>query len=252
MVAQLIETHVPAWTADGDVTRVPPIGLVPVNDNRESPFDDVDMRYPGRLGASFHVDAGLALPPLPVAGAPLIGLTGKRNVGKSTVATLLEEEYGFQRVHAFEGGKEAAVTWFCYLTDDYETARAMVYGDLKDRPSPYLPGGVAPRYFLEKFGHFMGATMGVDWTLGMEVRLARKRNPRAPIVVESLVYEVPWFRAQGGRVVRLVRPGHEGPAGIETDAVQAAIAADATISATTVDDLGRQARALVQQMIGGR
>lgn len=181
----------------------------------------------------------------------MIGLTGKRNVGKSTVARLLEEEYGFERIHAFDAGKEASRAYFHYITGDPLVAEEMVFGELKDRPSPHLPGGVAPRDFLERFGHFMGETMGIDWTLGLEIKLARKRAPRAPIVVESLVYEAAWFRAQGGYVVRLLRPGHEGPAGVKSDAMQAAIAADATISATTLPMLERAAREVVQQIVGG-
>ncbi|TGQ19354.1 hypothetical protein [Mesorhizobium sp. M00.F.Ca.ET.217.01.1.1] len=181
----------------------------------------------------------------------MVGLTGLRNVGKSTVANLLRDEFGFVPVHAFASGKEAVREWFVAIGIDAETAWEMVYGDLKDVPSPDLPGGVAPRFFLEKFGHFMGATMGVEWTLGLEVALARRRNPRKPIVVESLVYDAPWFRRHGGAVWRLERPGHEGPAGVESDAVQAAIAADATISATEVEDLKAKARAAAQQIVGG-
>lgn len=178
----------------------------------------------------------------------MIGLTGKRNVGKSTVANLLEEEFGFEKIHAFSAGKEAAERWFDAIGGD---GNRMVYGDLKDEPSEHLPGNVAPRYFLERFGHFMGAEMGVDWTLGLEIILARKRAPRAPIVVESLVYEADWFRRMGGVVVRLERPGHVGPVGIESDAVQALVAADITIKATALDELRGKARGLLQQIVGG-
>lgn len=186
--------------------------------------------------------------PIPFARPLMIGLTGARNVGKSTVAALLESEYGFERVHTFESGKKAAVTWFDAIGGDgYE----MVYGALKDVPSSFLPGNVSPRYFLEKFGEFMGVQLGVNWTLGIEIGLARSRAPNAPIVVESVVYETPWFRAQGGLVVRVDRPGHVGPAGIESDAVQARIVADYTLSATDVETLQCEARRMVQQMMGG-
>lgn len=182
----------------------------------------------------------------------MVGLTGKRNVGKSTVATMLEEEYGFEAIHAFNSGKAASVRYFEMIVGDPLEAWEMVYGHLKDKPHPALPGCVAPRFFLEKFGHFMGHTMGVEWTLGLEIARARKRAPRAPIVVESLVYEAAWFQAQGGFVVRLERPGHVGPAGVESDGVQAGIAADVTIAATSVDELLAAARGVVQQIVGGR
>ncbi|TFE99588.1 hypothetical protein B5M44_03925 [Shinella sumterensis] len=170
----------------------------------------------------------------------LLGITGKRNVGKSTVATLLEERYGFARAHAFDGGKEAALYYFAHVTGDIILAERMVYGELKDVPSSHLPGNVAPRFFLEKFGHFMGVTMGVEWTLAMEIARIRRESPRAPIVVESLVYEAPWFKAQGGVVLRLERPDFEGPEGIESDSVQALVEADHTIIAATVQDLERE------------
>ncbi|TPM58951.1 hypothetical protein FJ959_08730 [Mesorhizobium sp. B2-2-4] len=182
---------------------------------------------------------------------PLIGLTGKRNVGKSTVAALLHKEFGFVSVHPFASGKEASREWLIAAGFDADDAWEMIYGDLKDTPCDRMPGGVAPRYFMEKFGHFMGATLGVEWTLGMEIALVRQRKPQAPIVVESLVYEAPWFKAQGGTVWRLERPGHKGPFGVESDAVQAAVVADATISAATVEELERQARKIAQQMVGG-
>ncbi|SKA30872.1 hypothetical protein [Consotaella salsifontis] len=156
----------------------------------------------------------------------IIGLTGLRNVGKTSVADVLVDRHGFARTHAFEGGKEAAVAYFEHITGDVSEARKMVYGILKDRPSPHLPGGVAPRHFLERFGHFMGADMGVEWTLAMEIAVARRIAHGRPIVVESVVYEAPWLKAQGGIIVRVERPGHVGPAGIESDAVQAAVGED--------------------------
>jgi hypothetical protein len=178
----------------------------------------------------------------------IIGITGRRNVGKSTMARLLESEFGFMKVHAFEGGKESAVALFAYMTGDWSIANRMVYGDLKDKPSDLLPGGVAPRHYLEEYGKFMGVTMGVEWTLAMEVARARRLCPSAPIVVESLVYEVDWFRANGGYIVRLERPDHDGPA-VGSDAFQAAIVADETIEARTVAELGGKVLRLMDRQL---
>ncbi|KEA07458.1 hypothetical protein EXN69_26225 [Rhizobium rhizogenes] len=230
------------WTVEGDLIGVP--CMTTANDNVP-----IELRA---LGAAIGKGYWPPLPANDNHGPLLIGITGKRNVGKSTVANLLESKYGFARVHAFDGGKEAALAYFKHITGLAPLADRMVYGDLKDVPSPYLPGNVAPRYFLEKFGNFMGVTLGVEWTLAMEIARIRRETPKAPIVVESVVYEAPWFKSQGGFVLRLERPEHEGPAGISSDSVQAAIEADETIEARSVDELERKANLLVQQLIGGR
>ncbi|OKP79737.1 hypothetical protein BTE77_06500 [Ensifer adhaerens] len=210
------------WTVSGDLTHVPQTAAV-----RQAPKPANDNSRP-----------------------LMIGITGKRNVGKSTVATLLEEKYGFARAHAFDGGKEAALAYFVHITGDYPAANRMVYGDLKDKPSEHLPGNVPPRFFLEKFGHFMGDTMGVDWTLAMEINRIRRQTPKAPIVVESLVYEAPWFKSHGGFVLRLERPDFDGPAGIASDSVQAGIEADETIMARSVEELERKAEWLADRLVG--
>lgn len=217
-----LQKDVALWTPWGELTAPP--SRTPANDNPA---------------------------PLPLTRPQMIGLTGRRNVGKSTVARLLQKEYGFVPVHPYAGGKVAAVAFFDYITGDAETAWEMVYGDLKDTPSEYLPGNVSPRYFMEKDGHFRGATLGLEWTLGLEIEIARREHPGRRPVVESLVYEADWFRQKGGMVVRIERPGHEGPAGVESDKVQAAVRADATIAATSVEELEAEARKLVQQVFGG-
>lgn len=197
------------------------------------------------------------LPPLTAANdnhkePVMIGLTGKRNVGKTTFADVLEEEFGFNRIHAFEAGKHAAETYFRqilrHLPNGDDLARRMVWGDLKDKPSPYLPDNNPPRYYMERSGHFHGVDLGVEWTLAMEVRAARAMHPHAPIVVESVVYESPWFRSQGGKVVRLVRPDFDGPVGVKSDAAQAGLSADYEFVCSSVAEVEQSARSLMKQM----
>lgn len=256
-VLHQIETHAETWTASGELTAVParaaandndlvPAGytmdesgwLVKAEGVRE-PINEMCRTYP--VIPTWRTPPQLA--PLP----PLIGITGKRNVGKSTVADYLVAEYGYVKAHAFDAGKEAGLAYLGHITGDHQRAWQMTYGDLKDVPCADLPGGVTPRYFYERFGQFMGVEMGVEWTLGAEVATTRRKHPGKPIVVESLVYEAGWFRRQGGRIVRLVRPDHEGPVGTESDAVQAGIIADEVISAVDV----RELKARVAQVIEG-
>lgn len=167
--------------------------------------------------------------PLATYHPPVIGLTGKRHVGKTTAANYLVEHFGFARVHPLDGGKAAAVAYFEHMGAPPEIARRMAYGDLRDRPSPYLPDNAMPRFFLEKFGRFMGVTMGSAWTLGKEIERVWRVAPLQPLVVESVVYEPAAIRAVGGKIVRIVRPGHVGPEGVESDGAQAEIEVDAMI-----------------------
>lgn len=159
----------------------------------------------------------------------LLGLTGRRRVGKSTIARILEEEHGFYRIHTFGGGLAAALAYLSRYVDE-GTAQSMVYGELKDVPSPVLPGGVAPRVLLEGLGRFWGTGLGVEWTLGLELARARRFAGNGPVVVESVVYEADYFRAQGGIIVRVVRPGHDGPAGAMTDDAQERIFEDVSVA----------------------
>jgi hypothetical protein len=175
----------------------------------------------------------------------LVGLTGARNVGKSSVADLLVERHGFHRAHVFDGGKAATAAFFARYVGA-SRAKRMVFGDLKDTPCPKLPNGASPRFFMEKFGHFMGAGLGFDWTLGMELDRALREAAGRPIVFESVVYEAPLFQARGGFILRVIRPGHQGPAGVETDRVQAAIAEDGLLANIgSLADLEAQTSAFV-------
>ncbi|MGY6634671.1 MAG: hypothetical protein ACXIU8_13150 [Alkalilacustris sp.] len=153
--------------------------------------------------------------------AIIIGLSGRRGVGKSLIADHLRRHHGFLTVHPFAGGKAACRGYFEHLGVDAGTALRMTDGDLKDLPSEILPvmeNGVhaSPRFFMEKIGKFMATTLGVDWTLGLELSRMKRMHPGQDIVIESVVYEVEALRAAGGICVRIVRPG-SGLEGVETD-----------------------------------
>jgi hypothetical protein len=166
----------------------------------------------------------------------IIGLAGKRGVGKSEVAGFLTE-LGFIRVHAFDGGKAAVKAYYQHIGIAEDMAWRMVYSDLKDKPCDLLPSNATSRFFMERFGRFMGVEMGAEWTLGLEIKRLRRLYPRANLVVESIVYEDKELRAAGGYIVRVERPGFEGPVGMKSDEYESQIAVDATItnSGTLVD-----------------
>lgn len=161
----------------------------------------------------------------------LIGLTGLRGVGKSTVASFLAQR-GFIVGHPFNGGKRATEAYFKYLGMPAGMAAGCVYGELKDEPNSFLPGGATPRLWMERFGKFIAREMGVEWTLGAEVQHLCSNFPGRDIVVESVVYEADLFRSLGGFLVRVIRPPGQSwqpPIGEQSDGAQAGIVADYTL-----------------------
>ena len=174
----------------------------------------------------------------------IIALTGKRQVGKSTISNYLVEHYGFQRLHPFNGGKAACRAYYAHLGADEQTAWRMTDGDLKDKPSPILPiiqnpdhGQVGQhydsRFFMETFGQFLGVNVGPDWTAGAELKLMRERNSGQPlrIIAESIVYEEAVLRREGAFVieVRAIGADHQAVKGLMTDAAMASIIPDMVI-----------------------
>ncbi len=113
-------------------------------------------------------DCAYAIPLL--AGTKIIGLTGRRHVGKSTVAEHMRSK-GWQPVHPFAGGKVMVLAYLERLGIPRATGERMVYGDLKDVAHPLLPGDGKCRTLMERFGAFLPREMGPEWTIGVELRL---------------------------------------------------------------------------------
>lgn len=164
----------------------------------------------------------------------IIGLAGRRGVGKSEVAKHMIREHGFESAHPFSAGKAAVRGYLEFLGADREDAHRMTDGDLKDIPSSFLP--LRPdgsgehydcRHLMERLGNFMGVEMGADWTLGAALRGLRENKPEARVVVESIVYEADVLRDLGGVIVRVDGP-ENGVLGIETDKATDLIVPDVT------------------------
>lgn len=147
----------------------------------------------------------------------IIGLSGRRRGGKSTLADHLVYRHGFVRLHPFEGGKAACGAYLRHIGVPEDEALRMTHGDLKDTPSAWLPDNQTPRYLMERLGKFMGVDMGPEWTLGQELARSGRLAPDRDIVVESVVYEADVLRSFGGVIIRVDRPGQK-IVGVETDA----------------------------------
>ena len=158
----------------------------------------------------------------------IIGLTGLRQVGKSSIANHLVDNHGFRRLHPFEGGKVATRAWLEYLGADAEAAWRMTEGDLKETPSDLLPHNQTPRYFMEQFGHFMGVGLGPDWTIGRSLKLAKKDDAGSGrFIIESVVYEVEPVREEGGVIIKIAADRAK-VTGLKTDIAVAQIVPDGT------------------------
>jgi hypothetical protein len=180
--------------------------------------------------------------------AHIIGFTGKRGVGKSIAAKILQRN-GYIGIHAFTPGKVATRAYFRHLGFTEFQAQEMTDGKLKDVHSEFLPDNQSPRFFMEKFGRFMGVDMGAEWTLGVELKRELDLNPKVRLVAESIVYEADCLRQYGGKIVRIERPGFYGPAGMRTDEAESKIVVDFTIQNNgTIEQLESKILDLVAQI----
>jgi hypothetical protein len=135
----------------------------------------------------------------------LIGLTGLAGSGKSEVARVLIEEFGFQRVKFAGPLKNMLRTMLAdagYCDDDRER---MLEGDLKEREIPEL--GVTPRHLM--------VTLGTEWGRDLVHRdiwtrlWAAQAERFEHVVVDDVRFpnEVDLIRARGGKIWRIERPG---------------------------------------------
>jgi hypothetical protein len=197
----------------------------------------------------------------------IIGLSGLRQVGKSHIARHLVEQHGFTRLHPFDGGKAASRAYFMHLGIDAETAARMTDGDLKDKPCDVLPvisnvdhGRVGThytsRFWMEKFGQFMGSQLGPEWTIEREIDRHLRSGQPFRLVAESIVYEAETLRRMGGIILRVEREVDRslGISGLETDKFGADIVPDHVLKndGETLAELYAQVDDFLRDAIGLR
>ena len=184
---------------------------------------------------------------------PNIGLIGRRRVGKDTVAKILVEQYGYERLAFADPLREAALALnpiVCIGAGEEEWRLARVVETIgweaaKDR-YPEV------RRILQRLGDEAGRRIhGPDlWVRHMERRL---RGATGPVVVTDVRYrnEAAVLRGQGFRLVRVVRPvpTSSDPADVAGHASETELATYRTdetlVNNGSLDDLARRVAVLV-------
>lgn len=152
---------------------------------------------------------------------PLVGLIGKKRVGKDTFAAVLVEEFGFARVAFADPLKEMALTIDPWVDNDLGSPLGLsqVVAQMGgwERTKDQIP---EVRRFLQRLGDGVRQFDPEFWVrAGMrEVYNTRGSrdmkmwqhvdNPR-PVVITDVRYpnEADAIREAGGTLVRIVRPG---------------------------------------------
>lgn len=141
----------------------------------------------------------------------IIGLCGLAGSGKTTVARMLEAEFGFARV-SFAGPLKD-------MTRALGLSLREMAGDLKEQPCDMLCGKT-PRQFMQLLGTEFGRQMiGEDfWVEAWRAAVNRAHLDQiatacAPVAARIVADDVRFaneaaaIRALGGRVIRIDRPG---------------------------------------------
>lgn len=129
----------------------------------------------------------------------IIGLTGKSGSGKDAAASYLVRKHGFQRL-AFADALKIAARAIFTLSD------AQLWGAEKDIVDPYW--GITPGQIMQRLGTECLRQGFADdvWIKA----LMRKVEPGQDYVITDVRFpnEAATVRAWGGKVYRIVRPGH--------------------------------------------
>ena len=178
----------------------------------------------------------------------IIGLTGKKKSGKTSVAHHLCEKHGFVEVMVAEPLKEIIGRYLFYFTEK------QLYGDLKDVTDDRW--GVSPRFVFKDFGKYLKLRYGDDWLSkramfrigelmtrypkGVRVVLSDCRFPRELEVVETV----------GGFTCRVTRTDAVYEDEDDTEVAADGIATAFELSAKTgnLDDLYAQADKMMEKI----
>jgi hypothetical protein len=148
--------------------------------------------------------------------APLIGLIGKKRVGKDTFAAVLTESYGYEKIALADPLREAAlaldpiVGTFPMTVDGVLRVEEWRYSEViatlgYEKAKDYCP---EVRRTLQRFGtESIRAIDDEFWIKAAFTRISERRSNGTPVIVTDVRYpnEADAIRAAGGLLVRIVR-----------------------------------------------
>jgi hypothetical protein len=184
---------------------------------------------------------------------PLVGLIGKKRVGKDTFAAVLVEEFGFARVAFADPLKEMALTIDPLLPSDglYTYHLAEAVDDLGwEHVKDTYPEA---RRFLQRLGDGVRQFDEDFWVAAGMQEASSNRAEGFPVVITDVRYpnEADAIREAGGTLVRITRPGVDDG---DTHASETALVGYETEeefhNASSVSDLKDWVRALAQIELG--
>lgn len=136
----------------------------------------------------------------------LIGLVGRKRVGKDTVAFYLENRYKYKKISLADPIREMIEVFFRSLGIEKKDFGNLFYGDAKDIPNENLFGRT-PRYLLQSLGTEWGRTL-VDPNVWIECALrVYDRSPQKMVVSDvRFQNEADAIVARGGKLIKIHNP----------------------------------------------
>lgn len=134
----------------------------------------------------------------------MIGLVGKAKSGKSSVARILEDEFGYE-IYPMAGPiRKAIQAAFPFVTGYH-------LGGGKEETIPEL--GHTGRHMLQQMGHNWGRERIGDrtWIKANEAHIKMNKVDFKNVVVDDVRYdnECEWIKSHGGYIIGVDRPGLE-------------------------------------------
>lgn len=138
----------------------------------------------------------------------LVGLIGNAGSGKTTVANIIERDYGYERLR-FAGTIKAMVsTMLACAGISGDRISEMIEGDLKETACDEL-SGKSPRYVMQRLGTEFGREL-ISQNIWVDITMAQVQSFQElgkSVVIDDVRFpnEIKAIKDAGGKIFRVVR-----------------------------------------------